>query len=314
MWPLDLSWTWPRSLIVIASALGVAVLGYVIGTWLIRCGVRHLERRAAAAAAGAGRLSETGTNLLAGTSGPFAGSPPAAAPDGSPAPLFPDRTIRRVRVIASLGRSIWIALLALFVVLAIFWAVGVSVAPVLASAGVASVIVGLGAQSLIKDLLAGLFLIGEDQYGIGDLISVGTLTGRVERVSFRVTQLRDGNGMVWFIRNGEILTVGNISQGHSTALADLPIAYGADIDHATAVLQKAAARAAKDPLVAPLLLEPPNLLGVESVSPTAVNFRIAAKTAPNQQWAVQRALLAYGLAALGEAGFPPPITEPAVRG
>jgi small conductance mechanosensitive channel len=270
------------------STLAIGVVGYVVGTWVIHRTVREFEK---------GVKKREAAALQDGD------SPASVATRGG----RPPRTIRRVKVIASLSRSIWIFLLVLFVILGLLWSIGVSVAPVLASAGVLSVIVGFGAQSLIKDLLAGLFLITEDQYGIGDLITVGTLTGWVVSVTLRVTQIRDANGMVWFVRNGEILTVGNVSQGYSTALVDLPLAYGVDVTAATAVLTDAVARAGQDPLVAVHLMEPPAVLGIESVTPTAITFRITAKVAPNQQWSVQRAIRAKALVALAEADFPPPI-------
>ncbi|MDR0416522.1 MAG: mechanosensitive ion channel family protein [Propionibacteriaceae bacterium] len=286
---LELTWVWPRSLIVIGVTLAVAVVGYIAGTWLIRRTVRQVER--------AVKRHDDAV---------------AAAADGAPPPgPVPRRTVRRVKVIASLTRSIWTALLVLFVLLGLLHAVGVSVTPLLASAGVASVIVGLGAQSLIKDLLAGLFLIAEDQYGIGDVITVGSLTGRVERVSLRITELRDAGGMLWFVRNGEILTVGNISQGKSTAVVDVPVAYGVDVDRAAAVLRDAAAEVAADPDLAAVILEAPTVLGVEAISVGAVTFRLTAPTAPNQQWPVQRALRAKALAALRAADFPPPAADAA---
>jgi small conductance mechanosensitive channel len=286
---LDLQWRWPWSLIVIASTLAIALIGYISSRWVVRRVIHHFERRL-------DKREPRATDV--------------SGPDGTPIDPFPHRGIRRVKVVASLARSIWVALLVLFVILGLLWSVGVSVAPVLASAGVVSVIVGFGAQSLIKDLLAGVFLIAEDQYGIGDLITVGTLTGRVERVSLRITQVRDAAGMVWFVRNGEILTVGNVSQGYSTAIVDLPVAYSVDVPQAIAVLEQAVQRVAADPEVAVYLLEPPTLLGVETITPVAVTFRITAMVSPNQHWSVQRALRAGGLTALHEAGFPSPSPIP----
>ncbi len=117
-------------------------------------------------------------------------------------------------------------------ILTVMGLLGLPLGPLLASAGVGGVALGFGAQSLVKDFLSGIFMIVEDQYGVGDVIDTGEAIGTVEDVTLRVTRLRDGNGVVWYIRNGEIVRIGNRSQGWSTAVVDTAVAYDEDIDRA----------------------------------------------------------------------------------
>ena len=124
---------------------------------------------------------------------------------------------------------------------------------------------GFGAQSLVKDLIAGLFMLIEDQYGVGDTVDLGEATGVVESVGLRVTTVRDGRGVLWYIRNGEIIRVGNKSQGWALVVVDLPIGF-AGTEEATAVLRTAAASVAMDPELAPEIVEPPEVLGVEQIT------------------------------------------------
>ena len=112
---------------------------------------------------------------------------------------------------------------------------GVALGPILASAGIVGVALGFGAQSLVRDFLSGMFMLLEDQYGVGDIVDLGTANGTVEAVGLRITTVRDGNGTVWYVRNGEILRVGNKTQGYAVAVADVPLALGADIGRATEV-------------------------------------------------------------------------------
>ena len=112
--------------------------------------------------------------------------------------------------------------------------VGLPLGPLLASAGVGGVALGFGAQSLVKDFLSGIFMILEDQYGVGDVIDTGEAVGTVEDVTLRVTRLRDASGIVWYVRNGEIVRIGNRSQGWSTALVDIPVGLQRESRHGPA--------------------------------------------------------------------------------
>lgn len=182
---------------------------------------------------------------------------------------------------------------------AVIWAVaifsiagvlGVDLAPLLAGAGIAGVALGFGAQSLVRDCIAGLFMLLEDQYGIGDVVDLGTASGTVERVSLRATVLRGVDGTVWHVPNGEVRRVGNQSQLWSVALVDVEVSGDADIEAARDHILTAASTVCSRPRWQTDVLEDPRVLGVESVSTDAVTIRLIVKTTPGRQWALQRAL------------------------
>jgi moderate conductance mechanosensitive channel len=184
---------------------------------------------------------------------------------------------------------------------------GINLGPIIASAGILGIALGFGAQNLVKDFLSGMFMMVEDQYGVGDVVDFGEATGTVEAVGLRVTTLRDAKGTVWYVRNGEVLRVGNSSQGYSVAVVDLPIGHHADITTTTELAGRTAAElTAEGSTLAPEVLEPPEVLGIESISSDGVTLRITAKVRAGRQWVVQRALLAGIKAAFAEAGVPPP--------
>ncbi|MFF0146951.1 small conductance mechanosensitive channel [Amycolatopsis sulphurea] len=184
---------------------------------------------------------------------------------------------------------------------------GYDLAPLIASAGIVGVALGFGAQNLVKDFLSGIFMMIEDQYGVGDVVDIGEATGTVEAVGLRITTLRDLQGTVWYVRNGEVLRVGNSSQGFAVAVVDVPLGYSADVDRASHVLAEAATKAAESEALAALVLEPPEMLGVEKVTPESIQLRLTVKVRPGKQWAVQRALRGQLLRALEDAGFEPPL-------
>ena len=172
---------------------------------------------------------------------------------------------------------------------------GVNLAPVLASAGVVGIAVGFGAQNLVRDFLAGIFMLLEDQYGVGDVINIGDATGTVEAVSLRTTRLRDVNGVVWHLRNGALEKVGNESQGWARAVVDMPVPRGRDIAGTRQVMEQAAATMWRERRWRKLMLEKPEVWGVQdisisSTSESQVVIRVAAKTLPLRQWEVAREL------------------------
>ena len=168
--------------------------------------------------------------------------------------------------------------------------IGIDAAPLLASAGVVGVAVGFGAQSLVKDFLSGVFMLVEDQFGVGDVIDTGEATGAVEAVGLRITRLRDVNGVVWHVRNGEIIRIGNHSQGWSRALLDVSVAYGTDLVTAKRVVKEVADGVWQDEELGPLVLEEPEVWGVEVLAADGVVVRVVLKTVPLEQWTVARAL------------------------
>ncbi|TDB97590.1 mechanosensitive ion channel, partial [Micromonospora fluostatini] len=182
-----------------------------------------------------------------------------------PAEFIPERRRQRARAIGSVLRSLATAFIFGIALLMVLKEFSFDLAPLLASAGIAGVALGFGAQSLVKDLIAGLFMLIEDQYGVGDTVDLGEATGTVEAVGLRVTTVRDGRGVLWYIRNGEIIRVGNKSQGWALVVVDLPIGF-ASTEEASAVLRTAAASVAVDPDLSPEIVEPPEVLGVEQMT------------------------------------------------
>jgi moderate conductance mechanosensitive channel len=221
-------------------------------------------------------------------------------------PLLSERRSQRARTIGSVLRS-----LTSFVVLGVAFVMvlgelGINLGPIIASAGIVGIALGFGAQNLVKDFLSGMFMMLEDQYGVGDVVDLGEANGVVEAVGLRVTTLRDVSGTVWYVRNGEVLRVGNKSQGYAVAVVDLPLAHIADISKATELAATVAGETTSAPPLAEHVLEPPNVLGVEMVTSDTVTLRLTVKVRAGQQWAVQRALHADIKAAFDRAGIPAP--------
>lgn len=220
------------------------------------------------------------------------------------------RHVQRVTTLGSLLRSIVTFTVALIAVLTIMALVGLPLGPLLASAGVGGVALGFGAQSLVKDFLSGVFMIFEDQYGVGDVIDTGEAVGTVEEVGLRVTRLRDANGVVWYIRNGEILRIGNRSQGWSTAIVDSAVAYDENAERVMALIAGVAQEFDDDPEWSDRLLGTPEVVGVESVTGAAMTIRTVAKCAPNASIPVQRELRERIKTALDAAGVKAPAALP----
>jgi moderate conductance mechanosensitive channel len=185
---------------------------------------------------------------------------------------------------------------------------GVNLAPVLASAGVVGVAVGFGAQGLVRDFLAGVFMLLEDQYGVGDVINIGDATGTVEAVSLRTTRLRDVNGVVWHLRNGALEKIGNESQGWARAVVDLPIPLEWDLPGTRRLMENAAASMWRDRRWRKIMLEKPEVWGAHAIADGKVVMRVAAKTLPLRQWEVARELRERVMAALDS---PAPAAPPA---
>ncbi len=221
--------------------------------------------------------------------------------------LASQRQKQRIATLGSLLRNVVDVVLVVITLLTVLAIFGVPMGPLIASAGVGGVALGFGAQSLVKDYLSGIFMLTEDQFGVGDLIKVGDLTGTVQEVTLRVTKLRDPTGTVWYVRNGEVLTLGNVSQGFSTATIDIPVAIDEDPEKVQAVLRKAVGSMAEEPEWSTKLLENPNVLGVGSMSGGTMTMQISLKTGPDQQWGPTRAVRERAQRALAEAGVRGPI-------
>jgi small-conductance mechanosensitive channel len=220
-----------------------------------------------------------------------------------PTSLLSERRRQRTETLGSVLRSIVSFTVAAVAGAMILSELGLDLAPVVASAGIVGVAFGFGAQNLIKDFLTGMFMILEDQYGVGDVIDAGPATGAVEAVGLRTTRLRDVMGTVWHIRNGEIARVGNKSQGWTRALVDLPVALHSDVGQVRAVALAAACSVFTDPDWAGKLLQEPQVWGLESIAATGLVLRVALKTAPQEQDQVAREVRERIAAAFETAGI-----------
>ncbi len=221
-----------------------------------------------------------------------------------------ERRRQRALTTGSLLRSVATFVIGVVTLLTIFAELGLPLGPLLTSAGIGGVALGFGAQSLVRDFLSGIFMIIEDQYGVGDVIDTGEAVGTVEEVSLRVTRLRDASGVVWFIRNGEIVRIGNRSQGWAMAVIDVPVAYDEEPRRVLPILERVVAEVAEDPEWSDRLLETPTVAGVESVSGGTMTLRVFAKTRPGEQFAVPREIRGRAKAAFDEAGVRGPTVPP----
>jgi moderate conductance mechanosensitive channel len=214
----------------------------------------------------------------------------ADATDRSRAVLFGERRQQRAAALgAILSNAASLTIFGIAAVI-IIGDMGLNLAPVLASAGVLGVAIGFGAQNLVQDFLAGIFMLLEDQYGVGDVITVGRTTGTVEGVSLRITRLRDVNGVVWNIRNGTIKKAGNESQGWARAVVDFPVPYHHDIPRVRQTMLSTADGMWQEPAWHEIILEEPEVWGVQELSSDGVLMRVTARTLPLRQWEVQREL------------------------
>lgn len=209
----------------------------------------------------------------------------AAVDDGNAAVMTAAE--KRGHTIAALVRStgrIVILLLAVLLTLAEF----INIGPLLAGAGVLGLAVSFGAQSLVKDVISGFFLLIENGFAVGDVIEAGGKTGVVERITLRVVYLRDLRGVLHIVRNGQIETVSNFTNGWSRAVVEVDVGYGSDIDRAIAVFRDEVAKLAADPAWNGHLDGPPEVVGVESLAESGVTIRTLIRTTPGQHWALAR--------------------------
>lgn len=191
---------------------------------------------------------------------------------------------KKVDTMASLSSSIFrytVYLVAIIMILTDVF----DLKSILAAAGIGGVAIGLGAQSLIKDVISGFFIVMEDQYAIGDLITVDSMTGTVEELGLRVTKLRNSNGDLHVIPNGEIKKMTNHTRGSKLAVADIPLSYDADIGKAMDIANAVCARVNKE---FDTIIEPASVLGITELNKEGLNLRITAKTQPNEQGPVER--------------------------
>lgn len=194
---------------------------------------------------------------------------------------------QRVEAIAGVLSSAGKLIVYLVGVLLALAEVGISLAPLLAGAGVAGLAIGFGAQSLVKDFFSGVFILIEDQYAVGDIVDLGEAEGQVEMLSLRTTRLRSVDGTVWHIPNGEIRRVGNKSQHWSRSLLDIEVAYDTDLTRAKDLIKEVAVEYAEQDED---VLDTPDVWGVEALGASGITIRLVVKTRPSEQWRISRSL------------------------
>lgn len=271
----------------IASILLVAW----IATRVARRLIRHSARRLVASTqdGALGRVSQT---AVVG----------AAVPD-------PARAHARMEALQNVLGSVVSTIIWVIAVIVALGELGINLAPLIAGAGIAGVALGFGAQQMVRDYLAGLFIVSEDQFGPGDTIDLQDVSGTVEAVSLRATKLRDVDGVLWTVANGEILKVGNASKGWSRSKLDVVVAYGSDLRQAMDVIQAAADELREDAAWGRDFLDAPEMWGVQQLAADGVTIRLVVKVRPGRQYAVTRELQLRIKEALEAAGIdtPPPV-------
>lgn len=218
-------------------------------------------------------------------------------------PYLNARAVQRTRTLGTLGRNVinWLTVITAFVlVLAQF---NVNLTAVIASAGVIAAGLAFGAQNIVKDILNGIFMAFEDQMGVGDLVTIGAITGTVEDVGIRVTQVRAGDGTLWFIRNGEVLTLGNASQGWGRAIIDITVSSDEDLELVERTALESAGELLRSPQFARRVTGEPEVLGLESVYGDRATIRLTVRTRPEAQFSVQRELRALIKKSFEERGI-----------
>ncbi|MFC9201800.1 mechanosensitive ion channel family protein [[Kitasatospora] papulosa] len=218
-----------------------------------------------------------------------------------------ERRRQRSEAIGSVLRSVTSFLILGTAALMILGAFQINLAPLLASAGVAGVALGFGARNLVTDFLSGVFMILEDQYGVGDSIDAGVASGEVIEVGLRVTKLRGDNGEIWYVRNGEVKRIGNLSQGWSTAGVDVTVRPVEDLDLVRKAIAEAGETMTKEEPWSERLWGPVEVLGLDAVLPDSMTVRVTAKTMPGKslgverelRWRVKQALDAAGIRMIG---------------
>jgi len=231
---------------------------------------------------------------------------------GEISPLANARLVQRTKTMGSVLNNFitWsVMILALTMILS---ELGVAIGALAAGAGLIGAGIGFGSQSLIKDLISGLFIVAEDQYGVGDTVNLGEISGTVETVGLRVTQVRDADGILWYVRNGEIIRVGNHSQGWSRAIVDVALDYAVSVDAAKAVIESAASRVSTEPENTEKVLGAPEVWGIQLLSGDQYVIRVVQKVKFGKADDLARALRSTIKAQLDEAGLSMATTKPAV--
>jgi small conductance mechanosensitive channel len=213
--------------------------------------------------------------------------------------------IAQIRTLASVIRATGIGIIGFLAALEVLPMFGFKLEPLLASAGIAGVAIGLAAQTIVKDCLNGILILVEDQYNVGDKVRLAGLTGIVESLSLRKTLVRDGDGTLYIIPNSQITTVANLTRDYSVATINVSVDFSADPDKVMALLKEVAMSVRNDPEYKDIFLADPNLLGVDTIKGSQVIYPVQLKTKADKQWAAMRETQRRIRIALAENGMLP---------
>jgi small-conductance mechanosensitive channel len=266
-----------------AIRIGLIIIGLVILRWILLVMVRRIVTSVT-----------TGVKRREGVAD-------TKALDASP--LARARIVQRARTIGLVLSNLITAGLSISALIAVLSELGIAIGALAAGAGILGAALGFGAQTLVRDFLAGLFIVVEDQFGVGDTVDLGSATGVVESIRLRVTQVRDAEGTIWYVRNGEILRVGNRSQGWSRIILDLPLSYDADLEKAKTVLEQAAAKVSEAPGLKTALIGKAEVWGLQVLAGEGLVFRMVQQVRPSKKDEVSRALRLEVKKALDKAGI-----------
>ena len=290
-----------RPIKVVIILLAAWIINRIVLRWLDRAVEGWLDRRTAVAE-NADEDPDDGTGMIEGLR-------EAALRRTRRIVEQQERSSQRTRTLGAVLRSI--ASIAIYG-MAVMMSLGefdVNLGPLIAGAGIVGVAVGFGAQSLVKDFLSGVFMLLEDQYGVGDVVDVGDTVGVVEEVKLRITQVRDINGTLWHIPNGAIRRVANMSQDWGRVVLDIEVAYDTDIAMATAVIKGVADGVWHEQLPNATIIEEPSIAGLQAFGESAISIRLMAKTEPGEQFAATRVLRGRLKEAFDEAGIEIPFPQ-----
>lgn len=215
--------------------------------------------------------------------------------------IYSARRAQRADALGALATSIVGVVVWVVVVFMVLGTFGITLGPLIAGAGIIGLALGFGAQGLVGDFISGVFMLIEDQYGVGDIIDAGEAIGVVEGVTLRSTRIRDIEGTLWHIPNGEIRRIGNMSQQWARVLLDIQVAYATDVDSAIEVIEAVATAMAEEESYQDLFLAPPEVWGVQALGADGIDIRLVIKTKPAEQWGIGRELRRRIKAAFDEA-------------
>lgn len=283
----------------------IIIIGAIVLNMVMRLFIRRFSTAVAKGTVGSEKAEGH-------SSGKFSSTAAESQRTGIEPTVIRERRAQRAKTVGRMLSSVTTIGISVIAILMVLDQLNFNIAPILASAGIVGVALAFGAQELVKDYLSGFFMVIEDQYGIGDTVDLGEAVGEVEDFGLRKTAVRDLTGTLWHVRNGEIMRVGNLSQGWARAVLEIPVNYSTSMDTYREITQTVTAEMAKDTGVASAMLDLPEIAGVQSLSAEYRVIRTMVKTKPNLQWMVERAFRAELTNEFDRRGITIPIVQETV--